>query len=144
MSNIKERVLQFADCHEGNKQTFFRKVGLNYGNFTGKSKESDLNSSSLEQILTAYPELNPIWLITGKQEMLKADLVMNGGTAIIGSEIDVKGKRNKVIDNSINSDNDLKLLCQSQEIEIKHLNTTIEMYKEQVKQLKELIELYKK
>lgn len=144
MSNIKERVLLFADNQEGNKQSFFRKVGLNYGNFTGKSKETDLSSSSIEQILTTYPEINPTWLLTGKQEMFKADVVMNGGTAIIGSDIDVKGKQNKVVDNSVNSDNDLKTLCQSQELEIKHLNIENDLLREQVTQLKELIDLYKK
>lgn len=67
--NIKERVLLLADYKEDSKQDFFRKVGLKYSNFTGKSKESDLSSSAVAEILLKYPEVNPVWLLTGKGEV---------------------------------------------------------------------------
>lgn len=67
--NIKDRVLYFADLEEGNKQNFFKNVELKYSNFTGKSKESDLNSKSVAEILLKYPKLNPIWLLTGQGEI---------------------------------------------------------------------------
>lgn len=72
--NIKERVLLFADFQENSKQDFFRKTGLNYSNFTGKSKESDLTSGAIEEILLTYKELSPDWLISGKGEMIREEL----------------------------------------------------------------------
>lgn len=71
LPNIKDRILLYADYKEGNKQIFFRKTGLKYSNFTGKSKNSDLNSKSVAEIMTIYPDINPTWLITGKGSMLR-------------------------------------------------------------------------
>ncbi|WP_449398505.1 hypothetical protein [Chryseobacterium wanjuense] len=71
MPNIKDRILYFAENKEVSKQEFFRKTSLKYSNFTGKSKESDLNSKSVAEILLIYPEINPQWLLTGEGEMIK-------------------------------------------------------------------------
>lgn len=70
-TNIKERILYLAEIKEDSKQNFFRKTSLKYSNFTGKSKNSDLSSGSLAEILLIYPDLNPEWLLTGKGSMLK-------------------------------------------------------------------------
>jgi ribosomal 50S subunit-associated protein YjgA (DUF615 family) len=67
LTNIKDRILQFAENQEGNKQVFFKKTGLKYGNFTGKSKNSDLGSKGIEEILSKYPDVDLEWLITGKE-----------------------------------------------------------------------------
>lgn len=72
-TNIKERILYLAEIKEDSKQNFFRKTSLKYSNFTGKSKNSDLSSGSLAEILLIYPDLNPEWLLTGKGSMLKSD-----------------------------------------------------------------------
>ncbi|PHS07055.1 MAG: hypothetical protein COA88_09520 [Kordia sp.] len=69
-SNIKERILQFAETQINSKQMFFAEVGLKYSDFTGKSKESDLNSKAVAEILLTYKEINPYWLLMGKGEML--------------------------------------------------------------------------
>lgn len=68
-SNIKERVLHLAELQEDNKQIFFKKVGLKYSNFTGKSKESDLNSKAVAEILLTYPKINPNWLLNGNGDI---------------------------------------------------------------------------
>ena len=70
-SNVKEKILQFIDNQEFTKQHFFSSVGLNYGNFTGPSKNASLSSEALGQIISKYPQLNPEWLLTGKGEMLR-------------------------------------------------------------------------
>lgn len=71
--NIKERVLQIAENQEKSKQDFFKKVNLKYSNFTGKSKQSDLTSGAVAEIILNYPEINPMWLLTGNGEMLIKD-----------------------------------------------------------------------
>ena len=70
-ANIKDRILQLADLKEDSKQIFFRKTGLKYSNFTSKSKNSDLGSKFIAEILAIYPDVNLEWLITGKQKIEK-------------------------------------------------------------------------
>ena len=72
LPNIKDRVLYLAENKEISKQDFFRKTGLKYSNFTGKSKESDLASKSVAEILLKYPDVSPEWLLTGNGEMLRS------------------------------------------------------------------------
>ena len=72
LPNIKDRVLYLAENKEISKQDFFRKTGLKYSNFTGKSKESDLTSKSVAEILLKYPDVSPEWLLTGNGEMLRS------------------------------------------------------------------------
>jgi len=73
VTTIKERILLFADLQENSKQIFFKKTGLNYDNFKGKSKTSALGSDSIVNIFTTYPEINLEWLITGRGNMLKSE-----------------------------------------------------------------------
>ncbi|CAA0157901.1 hypothetical protein [Tenacibaculum maritimum] len=68
LTNIKERILYLAEKEEDSKQVFFRKTGLNYGNFTGKAKKSDLKSQEIIKILTKYPHVDLFWLISGKRK----------------------------------------------------------------------------
>lgn len=71
ITNIKERILYFIEYKGINKEDFFN--GLNeitYGSFKGASKRSALNSNAVAEIVTKYPEINLVWLITGKGEML--------------------------------------------------------------------------
>jgi len=77
ITTIKERVLLFAEKQEVSKQDFFKKTGLNYDNFKGKSKNTALGSDSIVDIFTTYPNLNLEWLIAGKGEMLKNPVFEN-------------------------------------------------------------------
>lgn len=65
-SNIKERVLQIAEFKGIAKERFCESIGMTYGNFKGKSKETPLNSNAIADILTLYPDISSNWLITGK------------------------------------------------------------------------------
>lgn len=49
-------------------------AGLSNG-LIGKAKQgkSDIGMKAVEKILSAYPEINRIWLLTGEGEMLKSD-----------------------------------------------------------------------
>ena len=69
ITNIKERVVQFAGIQKISKEKFFDKIGMTSANFRGKAQNSHLNSSTIENIITTYPEINLHWLITGEGEM---------------------------------------------------------------------------
>lgn len=69
MITEKNRVLIFIEYLKLPKSTTIKSIGLNYSNFTGKSKNSSLCSSALVKLLKAFPNLNLDWLLTGKGEM---------------------------------------------------------------------------
>lgn len=70
ITNIKERILQIAEFKGIAKELFFKQIGMTYGNFKGKSKETPINSNALEDIITNNPEINLLWLLTGKGSMI--------------------------------------------------------------------------
>ncbi len=68
---IKERFLYVLECKGIVKDKFCNKIGMTYGNFTGKAKETPLNSTAIGNILLELPDLNPDWLILGTGKMLR-------------------------------------------------------------------------
>lgn len=72
-SNIKERVLQIAVNKGLSKEKFFESIGMSYGNFKGKSKETPLNSNAIADISTLYPDISLDWLINGNEPMIKSE-----------------------------------------------------------------------
>lgn len=75
MTNIKDRVLQIAEYKGVAKEKFIENIGMTYGNFKGKSKESALNSNTIEKIITIHPDVNLQWLITGNGEMINSEVL---------------------------------------------------------------------
>lgn len=73
---IIERVLQLIEFKGLNKSRFYKDTGLSNG-FLDKVK--DIGSSKLEDILNAYPDINPAWLITGKGEMIGTETIQDLG-----------------------------------------------------------------
>lgn len=63
-----DRILYFADSQGMSIRTFAKSVGISHS-LLGKTKA--LGSDKLEKILSTYPDLNPVWLLTGKGEMLE-------------------------------------------------------------------------
>lgn len=72
---IKERVIQVANYKGIKKETFFSRIGTTSANFRGKAKKTPLNSSTIENILSEFPDVNLEWLITGIGEMLKPESI---------------------------------------------------------------------
>lgn len=64
---IIDRILKLIDYYDINKSEFYRRTKLSNG-FLDKVK--DIGVSKLEQILNSFPDINPIWLLQGKGEML--------------------------------------------------------------------------
>lgn len=90
-TNIKERILLISEYKGITRENFFRNIGMTYGNFKGKSKETPINSNAVADILTAYPDVDPNWLLTGEGSMLKSELPkvhqpMDTGTPMIPVE----------------------------------------------------------
>lgn len=77
MSSIKARTLEFLDFKGIQRQDFFDKIKMSYSSFRGDAKERPLNSDAVDSILTLNPDLNPIWLISGKGSMLLDDNKMS-------------------------------------------------------------------
>lgn len=69
---IIDRILQIIDFKGINKNKFYKEAGLSNG-FLDKVRK-DIGSSKIEQILKAYPEINPDWFLTGEGKMLKKDI----------------------------------------------------------------------
>ncbi len=72
ISNIKDRVLQFAKYKGIAYEKFCEEINMTYGSFKGIAKKRPLNSEAIEIIITKYNEINAEWLLTGKGGMLKS------------------------------------------------------------------------
>ncbi|MDR3057235.1 MAG: hypothetical protein LBU84_03735, partial [Prevotella sp.] len=70
---IKERIIQVIEYKSIPKEEFYVKIGMTSASFRGNAKNTPLNSNAIENVLSEIPDLNPMWLITGKGEMLFVD-----------------------------------------------------------------------
>jgi len=75
LTNIKERILYYTDLKGFSKEKFFEELAVTYGNFKGKAKDQALSSDVIERIISKYPDINIEWLVTGKGDMLKSDII---------------------------------------------------------------------
>lgn len=71
LTEIKSRLLQFAEQQGLKKEEFYRQIGIDGANFRGKNALSELGSEKIVSILSAFPELNSDWLLLGRGEMLR-------------------------------------------------------------------------
>jgi len=73
---IKERIIQLIEKKGIPKEEFYIKIGMTSASFRGNAKQTPLNSTAIENILSEVPDVNPEWLLTGKGNMLKTDINM--------------------------------------------------------------------
>ena len=136
---IKERILYLAENVEVNKQEFFKKIDITYGNFTGSNKNRPVNSDAINNILVNYPQTNPWWLITGKGEMLTSN----------NQNITNNGDSNKNIGSNINGNNGNITISHNDMIDLKkelteRLKVCQEQLSESQAQTTTLLEILKK
>lgn len=77
-TTIKDRVLYLAEIKGIGKKKLCENIGMTYSNFTGKAKETPLNSTAIGNILTMIPDVNPFWLILGSGEIFQSQTTENG------------------------------------------------------------------
>ncbi len=137
---IKERIIQFIDLKGVTKEHFYNKIGMTSANFRGKAKETPINSTAIENILSEFPNLNLDWLITGKGEMTKmsTQIVKNEGTTNNQNNINAPVEGNITI-----PQNEMYNIIEIQ----RELNNIIKKSQEQLsesqKQVSDLIEILK-
>ena len=70
-TKISDRIRQFIDYKKLTINKFSDAVGTSNSYFNKLIKNgTTIGSDKIENILQAYPEINPIWLVTGKGEMI--------------------------------------------------------------------------
>jgi hypothetical protein len=70
---IKERIIRLIEYKEIPKEEFYVKIGMTSASFRGSAKSTPLNSNAIGNILSAIPDVNSEWLLTGKGDMLKSN-----------------------------------------------------------------------
>ncbi len=137
MKTIKERVLQIAEYKGFSKEKFFKIIGMTYGNFKGSAKKTPLNSDAVAKILTNFPEINPLWLLTGEGEMLKQG---GGGTEEIEKlkqEIESLKKHIELLEDV--KEKSQQLINVQSEVMLSR-NEKIKQLNERIRQLESLLE----
>lgn len=66
---IKDRIIEVLENKGIGKEDFYVKIGMTSASFRGKAKNTPLNSTAIENILSEIPDLNAEWLLTGRGEM---------------------------------------------------------------------------
>lgn len=76
---ILQRLKQFIDVKGLTIASFEKSIGMSNASF-GKSLKNNgaIGSDKLENILSVYSDINPVWLLTGQGEMLSTHQVPSG------------------------------------------------------------------
>jgi hypothetical protein len=71
MTPIVQRIKDYADARKLSIREIESTAGMSNGTL-GKAirTSSDIGASWLEKIVSAYPDINPAWLLTGRGDML--------------------------------------------------------------------------
>lgn len=72
--NIKERILQIGDFYNVGRKNICEEIGMTYGNFTGKAKDTPINSIAIQNIIAKFPSIDANWLLTGRGSMLREEV----------------------------------------------------------------------
>lgn len=87
ISKIKERILQHIEKEGISKRKFYAHTGISNGVL---DKATGLTEENIDRYLSAYPEINPTWVVTGDGEMYLNKEVPDRGIVIPGSNVLIK------------------------------------------------------
>lgn len=124
---IIHRILKFIQNKSISSDQLDKAIGVGKDHLQHEvSKDGSVSTDVLEKICQYYPELNPIWLLTGKGEML----------------IDDYHEVGKAIEN-VESQEGIYNVIAGKDIEIQLLKEHIEGLNELIRMKNKLIEEYK-
>ena len=72
ISPIKQRILQFADSLNISKRDFYTKIGVSRGTLESKT---GITEDILAKFIATFPDVSIDWLMQGKGEMVKKNLL---------------------------------------------------------------------
>lgn len=111
ISSIKERILQFIEYKKISKADFCENTGISYGNFKGKSSESEIGGDKIAKILTTYREISADWLLTGEGSMLISEKIHHADKISAGTPKDsIDPVQNNTSDMISHHDADVSIL----------------------------------
>lgn len=162
MSSIVIRIKEYIDFKRISVSAFERNVGFSNGSFASQYKNNkSIGSDKIENILNTYPEINPIWLLTGEGNMTISNLggiqgnnsIQNTGTMVdsyvgSGNYINV-ALPNKGTQKIIKPDGTIEVTTNPEVINgivsesAVSYGTNIDNLQEQIKFLKDQVEAYK-
>jgi transcriptional regulator with XRE-family HTH domain len=94
--SVKQRLKDYLHERGVSERAFGKKIGVS-GSYVNSIRTS-IQPAKLKLIGDAYPDLNPIWLLTGEGEMLQK----GGGSQVFGeNNTSVAGNGNKVTHNDV-------------------------------------------
>ena len=70
----KRKILQYLDYKKIKKKDFFIQTGIKRGLLDTDKLDKTVSDENITKILVVFPDLNPIWLLTGK-----GDMILKGG-----------------------------------------------------------------
>ena len=70
--DIKDRIKKYLEIKSITKYQFYKKIGLSNGFL---DKPGTIGCDKCEKIYYQFPDINIIWLLTGRGNMLKEDQV---------------------------------------------------------------------
>lgn len=86
-ATILDRVVYFSEEMGFSLRSFSLSIGASPGYLHRlRSASSNIGGDFIEKIIKLYPELNPTWLVTGEEEMLKKEYSMNEPSSGYGSK----------------------------------------------------------
>lgn len=72
MSNTVQRIKEYIDYKRLSVRKFEESIGFSNGAFSSQYKNKKaIGVDKVEKILEVYSDLNPVWLLTGKGDMLQ-------------------------------------------------------------------------
>ena len=138
---IKERVVQVIEIKGIAKEKFFEKIGVTSANFRGNARKTPLNSTTIENILSEIPELNPEWLLTGKGSIFKENKSPINQNLNGDDNIMIGGNNSGQVANKKNSEGQIIKDLQTEIIRLKNLLEEKEkQLTEKEKQISKLID----
>lgn len=138
---IKERVVQVIEIKWIAKEKFFEKIGVTSANFRGNARKNPLNSTTIENILSEIPELNPEWLLTGKGSIFKESEKSINQNLNGDDNIMIGGNNSGQVANKNNSEGQIVKDLQTEIIRLKNLLEEKEkQLTEKEKQISKLID----